>query len=64
MKFKVICTIDIDLDKIKRDICERGCTVREAVDDYICGLDDSIYYLALRETQQILEALRKDGFED
>ena len=59
-----ISTLDINLKEIKQDICERGCSVAEAVNDYICGLDDGDYHFACRCYRQIIDALKEDGFED
>ena len=65
MKLEIKRTIDIDIEEIKKDICERGCKVSEAVHDYICGLDDDLYSLiGSEEYEQIIEELKKEGFED
>ena len=57
--------IHIDLERIERTICERGCEVSEAVREYVDRLDDSEHYLiGENEFNIILDALRNDGFED
>lgn len=65
MEIEVKRTITIDLDEIKKTICEMGWTVSEAIDEYVNCLDEDIYSLiGSDEYKQITEALKADGFED
>ena len=65
MELEIIKKIYIELDEIKKDICEGGCIVEMAVHDYIGSLNDDEYYLiGSDEYDKIIERLKEDGFED
>jgi len=65
MELEITKTVEINLDIIKTTICKTGCSVREAIRQYVDRLGDDEYYLiGKEEVDKIIDELRKDGFED
>ena len=59
MEFTVTQTFWIEIDEILEEVKKHPkWSVEEVVDDYIAGLDDYIYGLALEVENEIISAVR------
>ena len=59
MELTITNTIFIDIDEIIQIYNNNSLTIEEAVDNYLCGCDDVIYYLVgENETEQIIQYIK------